>query len=480
MPTANRASRKYRFTSNVITTIVAVADIICLIVGALLALGIYEWLVGHLYMLRMHTTVAVIVGVNFMLIRLSRDSYAHPMGRGQDSDQGVVFEFLIAAMLVFATVWQLGLAQLFSSEMALSYVTSCLACLFVSRFVVRKLVWHLVQAGFIGQRIVIYAADEQTSSRVLRLLDLERLPYLSVVGIADGRVERRTQQRPWMVPFIGDLDALLDRVKRGDVDMVIIALPMIGQARLDQITETLQAVSVDICLMPREAMDLSTQYNMRFIGSLPLFALWQRPMRDWGHILKALEDRSIALVGLVVLSPLLLLTAIAIRLTSPGPILFRQQRFGFNNVKINVLKFRSMYVDQQDPTGTERTIRGDPRITLVGRIIRRLSIDELPQLYNVLCGEMSIVGPRPHATTMMVGDSYYFDAVRGYAARHRVKPGITGLAQVRGLRGEIATIERAKRRIEYDFYYIENWSLMLDVRIILETFYKLLWDHNAY
>lgn len=479
-PFADAKSRKYRFTSNVIASIVVAADLACLVVGAPMAVLIYAQLAGHQYFLDMHVTVAVIVAVNFLLIRLSRDSYAHPMGRGQDSDQGVVFEYLIASVLVFATVWQLGLSALFSGGLATCYVASCMLLLFVSRFVVRKLVWHLVQAGYIGQRIVIYGADEHASGRVLRLLDLERLPYLSVIGIADGRSTRIARDRQWGVPFIGDLDALLERAKRGDVDMVIIALPMIGQDRLDQITETLQSVSIDICLMPREAMDLSTQYSMRFIGSLPLFALWQRPIRDWDHIIKALEDRFLALTGLIVLSPLIALTALAIRLTSPGPILFRQQRFGFNNVKIHVLKFRSMYVDQQDETGTVRTIRKDPRVTPVGRIIRRLSIDELPQLYNVLCGEMSIVGPRPHATTMKVGDSYYFDAVRGYAARHRVKPGITGLAQVRGLRGEISTIERAKRRVEYDFYYIENWSLMLDVRIILETFYKLLWDHNAY
>jgi len=232
--------------------------------------------------------------------------------------------------------------------------------------------------------------------------------------------------------------------------------------------------------MPREALHLQTQYSMRFIGSLPLFALWQRPMRDWNRISKAVEDRVLAATGLIVLSPVLLLTAIIIKLTSRGPVLFRQQRFGFNNVKIEVLKFRSMYVDQQDQSGTARTVRGDARITPFGRLIRRLSIDELPQLFNVLTGEMSIVGPRPHATMMMVGDDYYFEAVRGYAARHRVKPGITGLAQVRGLRGEINTIERAMRRVEYDFYYIENWSLLLDLRIILETFYKLWWDRHAY
>jgi lipopolysaccharide/colanic/teichoic acid biosynthesis glycosyltransferase len=139
-----------------------------------------------------------------------------------------------------------------------------------------------------------------------------------------------------------------------------------------------------------------------------------------------------------------------------------------------------MYVDRQDQSGAQRTQKNDPRVTRVGRFIRRTSIDELPQLFNVLMGEMSIVGPRPHATMMRVGDKYYFDAVSGYAARHRVKPGITGLAQVRGLRGEIDTAERARKRVEYDIYYIENWSPLLDIRIIIETVFKVFWDKNAY
>jgi polysaccharide biosynthesis protein PslA len=197
-------------------------------------------------------------------------------------------------------------------------------------------------------------------------------------------------------------------------------------------------------------------------------------------LLKEFIDRFSALVGIVALAPLLVLVAIAIRLESKGPIIFRQKRFGFNNNEISVLKFRSMYVDKQDTTGAARTQKNDARVTLVGRFIRRTSIDELPQLINVLKGDMSLVGPRPHATKMRVGDKYYFDAVKGYAARHRVKPGITGLAQVRGLRGEIATIERARKRVEYDTYYIENWSPLFDIRIILETLAKLIWDKHAY
>ena len=473
-------SRKYRFTSNVIASIILVVDLLCLIAGALATPLVYELLLGPQYFFERHLNVAVIVSVNFFLIRLSRNSYAHPMGRGGDSDQAVAFEFMLAVLLVYATIWQIGQAKPFSTGLALVYLTLTPALLFVSRFLVRKLVWHLVQAGYIGQRIVIYGAEQASCDRVLRLLDLERLPYISVVGVADDRSTRIVRTAPWSVPFLGGLDALVARIARGDVDMVIVALPMISQARLDQITERLQQVSVDICLMPREALDLSQQYTMRFIGSVPLFALWQRPMRDFNRILKAVEDRVLAFVGLVLLSPLLLVTALLIKMTSPGPVLFRQERFGFNNVRIKVLKFRSMYVERQDESGASRTVRGDDRVTPVGRIIRRLSIDELPQLFNVLTGEMSIVGPRPHATEMKVGDKHYFDAVRGYAARHRVKPGITGLAQVRGLRGEIATIERAKRRVEYDIYYIENWSFLLDLQIMLETVWRLIWDRNAY
>ncbi len=227
-------------------------------------------------------------------------------------------------------------------------------------------------------------------------------------------------------------------------------------------------------------MELKPGYRVNFIGSLPVFAIWQQPIRDIDGIVKEVIDRGLAMIALVVLSPLLLLTAAAIRIESKGPILFRQKRFGFNNIEISVLKFRSMYSDREDKSGAKRTQKNDARVTRVGRFIRRSSIDELPQLINVLRGDMSLVGPRPHATMMRVGDKYYFDAVKGYTARHRVKPGITGLAQVRGLRGEIATTERARKRVEYDIYYIENWSPLLDIRIMIETLFKLVWDKNAY
>jgi lipopolysaccharide/colanic/teichoic acid biosynthesis glycosyltransferase len=182
----------------------------------------------------------------------------------------------------------------------------------------------------------------------------------------------------------------------------------------------------------------------------------------------------------VLLSPVVLLIATLIRLTSPGPVLFRQTRFGFNNVPIEILKFRTMYHHFGDPTGASSTTRDDPRVTPIGRILRRTSLDELPQLFNVLQGDMSIVGPRAHAIDMKIADQLYYDAVQSYAARHRVKPGITGLAQVSGLRGEINTLEKARRRIEYDLEYIENWSIWIDLWIIVKTIIQVPFDKDAY
>ena len=183
-------------------------------------------------------------------------------------------------------------------------------------------------------------------------------------------------------------------------------------------------------------------------------------------VVKRGEDLLIAGAAVVLLSPVLLVTALLVRLSSPGPIFFVQPRIGFNNELIKVLKFRTMYADQSDLKAEQTTTADDPRITPIGRTLRKFSLDELPQLFNVIRGDMSLVGPRPHATHMKVGDRYYQDAVRGYAGRHRVKPGISGLAQVKGVRGEIRTIERAKKRVELDTKYIENWSLWLDLGIL--------------
>ncbi len=479
---AGRPTRnKYvRFTSNVLRSGAIINDIACFLSAYALTVLFVGGFLQYYFDFRLHSTAAIVLAIKFFLIRISRDAYSALRGQGDDLGSGTILDFGVATTLTGFTILQFGRFEDLSSTFVLSYLVLCFGLLIVSRILFRRFVWLIMRQGIIGQRVAIYGADREITTRVLELLDIERLPHINIIGFAD---DRRTRVETGMIgrfPFLGGFEELLALAREGMLDQLIVALPLVRQERLNAIIEQLSAGSIDVCIMPREFVVLRDRYRVNYIGSLPVLNVWQQPVRDFDGILKGIQDRTLALFGLIVLSPLLILTAIAIKLESRGPVLFRQKRFGFNNLDIEVLKFRSMYVDRQDASGAERTTRGDTRVTAVGRLIRRTSIDELPQLINVLRGEMSIVGPRPHATAMRVGDSYYHDAVRGYAARHRVKPGMIGLAQVRGLRGEIDTIERAKKRVEYDIYYIENWSPLLDLRIILETIVSLIWDRHAY
>lgn len=478
--TAKAINQRVRFTSNVLRTIGIANDFICLVAAYAVAILVYDALSARYFDRQMHETAAIVTGINFFLIRLSRDSYSAFRGQGEDVGQGAMIDFLVAVTLSGFTISLFGTATDFSRGLALTYVVVSLAFLFVSRIGFRKIAWWLMDGGFIGQRIVIYAEDREMANRVIELLTIERLPHLKIIGFADERKARVDREPIGDLHYLGGFLELLLMAQEGNLDQVIIALPKVQQARLDAIVDHLSAAAVDVCCLPREVVALRSNYRVNFIGSLPVFSLWLRPIRDFDVLIKGVQDRALALIALIILSPIMVATAIAIKLESKGDILFIQQRYGFNNLEIGIFKFRSMYRDRQDVSGAARTTKNDARVTKVGRVIRRLSIDELPQLFNVLRGEMSLVGPRPHATKMRVEDQYYFDAVEGYAARHRVKPGITGLAQVRGLRGEIATIDRAKKRVEYDTYYIDHWSPLLDVRIILETLVMIVWDRNAY
>jgi len=208
------------------------------------------------------------------------------------------------------------------------------------------------------------------------------------------------------------------------------------------------------------------------VGKVATIDLYDRPIGDWGHVAKWMLDKTIGLAAIALLAPLMTMVALAIKLDSPGPVLFRQKRYGFNNEPIEVLKFRSMHTALADANADRLVTRSDPRVTRVGRFIRRTSLDELPQLFNVLTGELSLVGPRPHALAAKAEDQPYNEVV----ARHRVRPGITGWAQIAGWRGETDM----RKRAEHDLYYIENWSVFFDLYILAATPFALLKSENVY
>jgi Undecaprenyl-phosphate glucose phosphotransferase len=289
--------------------------------------------------------------------------------------------------------------------------------------------------------------------------------------------------RPRMIngyPVLGAIVDLVALARKTRIDMVILALPLNEEAQITNAMRGLMVLPVDIRLAGTATGLKFRPRAYSYIGNVPLMDLADKPIADWGMVAKSAFDKLVGLTALILLAPVLAAVAIAVRLDSRGPILFRQKRYGFNNELIEVFKFRSMYVDQCDVDASRLVSKGDARVTDVGRFIRKTSLDELPQLLNVLRGDLSLVGPRPHAVQAKAGDRLYDAVVETYFTRHRVKPGITGWAQINGWRGETDTEEKIQKRVEHDIYYIENWSLFLDVYILAMTPYALVKSDNAY
>jgi putative colanic acid biosynthesis UDP-glucose lipid carrier transferase len=278
----------------------------------------------------------------------------------------------------------------------------------------------------------------------------------------------------------GNTGDLIELYKSAPFDKIVIALPHSAEDRLLHLLRKLRQLPVDIALAPDLIGFRSANQGQSEIAGLRLYKLTDRPIRGSQRLVKGGIDRALSALALLFLSPLLLLVVLAIRLDSRGPILVRQPRQGLGDSLFQVYKFRTMHTDLGDADGRQQTQRDDPRITRIGAWLRRTSIDELPQLFNVLRGEMSLVGPRPHTPHMLIGDKQIFDLVDEYSFRHRVKPGITGLAQVNGYRGAIDTPEHLRARIDYDLYYIDHWSLWLDIKIMFRTAAICFTGVNAY
>jgi Undecaprenyl-phosphate glucose phosphotransferase len=333
------------------------------------------------------------------------------------------------------------------------------------------------RAGRLGEIVAVIGAGP-IAQRLLRGLNAAA-GGPRILGVYDedaASLPRRCMGHP----ILGTVDDLVRDVRLYGIDTVVVALPMTAEHLLVEVLNKLTVVPVDVKLCPGEfALRLGT-VQASHIGGHTVIDVIERPLRDWRWIAKSVEDRILGAVILAAISPLLLAIALFIRLDSRGPVLFRQKRYGFNNELIEVLKFRTMYHEQTDSDGEQLTRRGDPRITRVGAFLRRTSLDELPQFLNVVRGEMSIVGPRPHAVAAKAGPLLYQEAVKHYDSRHRVKPGITGWAQVNGWRGETNTVEQIRKRVEHDLYYIEHWSIGFDLRIIARTIVGGFTGRNAF
>ena len=367
-----------------------------------------------------------------------------------------------------------------------SFYVAGLILLLCFRRSVFLLVRHWTRQGRLDRRTVVVGADERGDALIHKLA-AQRDSDVRILGMFDDRGEERkppddrARSDASHRQKLGTVDDLVDFARRTRIDLVIFALPISAESRILEMLKKLWVLPVDIRLAAHSSKLRFRPRAYSYVGGVPVLDLFDKPITDWDVVMKWLFDKIVGGVILLLASPLLLLTAIAVKLDSRGLVFFKQKRYGFNNELIEVYKFRSMHVDQCDPTAARLVQRGDPRVTTVGAFIRRTSIDELPQLINVVFkGNLSLVGPRPHAVHAKAENRLYDEAVDGYFARHRVKPGITGWAQISGWRGETDTHEKIQRRVEHDLYYIENWSVLFDLFILAKTPLALAKTENAF
>ncbi|AQX58909.1 UDP-glucose:undecaprenyl-phosphate glucose-1-phosphate transferase [Pseudomonas syringae pv. actinidiae] len=351
-----------------------------------------------------------------------------------------------------------------------------LAVLCGYRLLIRLTLHTLRRHGFNTRRVAIVGTG-QVGERLARSISLAPWMGLNLLGFYDSHPQQMNQDgKRRRLPVLGDLHQLIEDAREGRIDKVYITLAFSADAQLSELITGLSDTTASVYLIPDVFMFDLLHARSESINGLASISIFDSPMDGAWSLAKRAEDILLSSLILLLIAVPLLLIAAAIKLTSPGPVLFRQRRYGLDGRSIMVWKFRSMIV-QDTAEGVRQATRNDIRVTPLGAFLRRTSLDELPQFFNVLHGEMSIVGPRPHA---VAHNEQYRKQVSGYMLRHKVKPGITGWAQINGWRGETDTLDKMRMRVEFDLEYIEHWSIWLDLKIILLTLLKGFVNKNAF
>ncbi len=367
----------------------------------------------------------------------------------------------------------LKLTEAYSRLVLITWFVSVPLLLLVAQWTVRRfLLKFRLQTNL---RSVVIVGGNELGFRLVQKIQKNPYLYMTVKGYFDDRAPERLVIDD-QFSCLGDLSELPRYVKQQKTDHIYIALPMTVQPRIMRLLDALRDTTTSIYFVPDLfVFDLA---HARFgeISGIPVIAVSETPFTGVNAVIKRATDLLLGTIFLILLSPLLLVIAVAVKLSSPGPIIFRQSRYGLDGKEISVWKFRSMNVLEDGEQVTQAT-RDDQRVTRIGKVLRKASLDELPQLINVLQGSMSLVGPRPHA---VAHNEMYRSLIKGYMIRHKVKPGITGLAQVNGLRGETETLDKMQERIKYDLDYLRHWSLTLDLWVILRTAFVVIRGKDAY
>lgn len=378
---------------------------------------------------------------------------------------------VIVAILVFIG-YATRLSYRYSEQVMLTWFIITPITLIVSHLAVRQIANSLRKEGE-ARSVVIVGANDTGRKLADRIAEY---PYLlmEMRGYFDDREEMRGPASK--MPLLGDVLEVADYVRKHGIELIFISLPMAQQPRIRKLLDDLHDTTASIYFLPDVYIFDLMQARFDNVGGVPVVGICETPFYGVDSVVKSVSDFVLAFIILILLLPVMLCIGLIVKWTSPGPAVFKQRRYGLNGEEIIVYKFRSMAVCE-DGSNIVQAQKDDQRLTKFGAFLRRTSLDELPQFFNVLQGRMSIVGPRPHA---VAHNELYRKLIRGYMLRHKVKPGITGWAQVNGLRGETKDLEKMQARIEFDLHYLQNWSIWFDLWIILRTVLVVLRRDNAY
>lgn len=368
--------------------------------------------------------------------------------------------------------------DLFSRQVLLIWAPIALGLQLMNHLFLNRMIKHYNER--VSQQLpVIVIGDGHIAQHLVTSLTQNRWLPDRVMGmvVANSHELDPTFVKTLPAPVLGSLVNLRAIIKQKRIKRIYIALPLAASEQIEALHIDLLDMNVDVIWAPDIFALNLLNHSVREVAGVPLISLNESPLTSSrvSIVIKGVMDRVLALAALLMLSPLLIGIAILVKRSSPGPVFFKQQRHGFDGQLIEIYKFRSMKL-HSDADLVQQATKEDPRVTKIGKFIRKSSIDELPQLFNVLNGTMSLVGPRPHAVSH---NDYYSDKINAYLARHRIKPGITGLAQIKGFRGETETLDKMQKRVEFDLAYINNWSLLLDIKIIIKTPVSLI-SKNIY
>ncbi len=467
--------QRTRLARELFGDVVQFVDFVLIILSSIIVAHLYHnYVIISDYEFQRYATAGIIGATGFTA--LSRRDGFYEFGRllsvrGSIRSMLAQWGMVIFGLLAFA--FALKVSDSFSRFWLFAWTGSSAALLVLCRVIATiSLKRSTRRDGIFSRRIAVVGAnklgvkfaDRATHSRdpvsIVGIYDLENQRTGAVKGLYAG----------------GTLDDLMRAARNDEVDDIVIASDEVQSSALKELVRRLSALPVSIALAPNSNWLEHEGGQLIYTAGSPLLNLYRRPLEGWGSILKILEDRVLGALLLVAISPIMLVVAIAVKLQGKGPILFAQQRHGFNHEVFRIYKFRTMTV-ADDGDEIVQAKKGDARITPIGAFLRRYSLDELPQLLNVVKGNMSLVGPRPHA---LAHNHQYARTVENYSGRHKVKPGITGWAQVNGYRGETSENEMMADRVRYDLEYIDNWSLYFDFKILVLTIFAVLFPKNAH